>query len=468
MQRNSNAGRYLLILAGMALLIAVPILLSGVVELRQGYADREQAQHASAARHLERAAHRLPWRSDLLEQAGIEAHAAQDYTSAIRLLKQAPELSQTGHLALAQSYHMTGDLDEALKEYETALQSGALPEIYAGLADIHRSKGELSDERAALQNQLLFQPENAIAHYRLGLLLSLTNINLSLTHLELASHLDSSYLPVFQTLRSTLVLARVQTGESERYVTIGRGLGLVNEWALAREAFQHAVKADNTNAQAWAWLGEARWQIGQVEEASTAMDHALALDPASVIVRGLRGLYWKRMGDDRQAINEFEAAAAVEPQNPAWMVSLGESRARLGDLVSALNDYENAALTASQDPTYWRLLATFCADYNIHIQDIGLPAAQKAVELAPADPRNRELLGWLQLGAGQPRAAQKTLLAVLEEQPDLALAHYHLALAYLQTGDRKSAEHELTLAIQFDADGPTGALAFQVKKQQFP
>ncbi len=468
MQRYSNAARPFLIVAGVALLAAVPTLLSGWVELRLGLGDRDLGRHASAAQHLQRAAQRLPWRTELWEQAGIEALAADQPEEAIPLLERSPAPSQAGLVSLAQAHLRLGDLDAARQAYEKALKLGASPEIYAGLVEIFRQQRDRPSERAALQNQLLFQPDNARAHYRLGLLLSFSNIDLALTHLELASRLDEEYRPVFESLRSALVLAELKPTEVERYITVGRALGLINEWGLARDAFQQAVDADPGSGEAWAWLGETYWQRGLKQDAIAAMQRAASLSPDSLVVRGLSGLFWQRQGDERRALEQFEAAAALEPDNPAWAVSLGQSRARLGDLVAALDDYERAAQMDPQNPTYWRLLAAFCADYNIHLEDVGLPAAQKAVDLSPDDPQNRDLLGWLLLGVGQPLTAQGILETVVEEQPEFALAHYHLALVYLQIGDRGLALHHLDLAIQYDPQGPTGALAAQVKKQQFP
>lgn len=468
MQRNSNALRPLVILAAVALLVTVPILLSGLVEVRRGYADREIGQHASAAEHLRHGAQRLPWRTDLWELAGIEALAAGRPEEAIPMLERAPVRGAEGQVALALAYMQTGNLDAARDAYEDALLKGATVEVYSGLATIYRMQADRLSERAALQNLLLFQPENAAAQYRLGLLLSGTDMDLALIHLQLAAQLDAEYRPVFETLRSALVLAGRESDPGRRYVTVGRALGLVEEWGLAATIFQQAVEADPSNGEAWAWLGEALWHRKDLGDPSEAMERALELAPGSVVVRGLRGLYWKRMNDEPKAIAEFEAAAALDPENPAWMISLGESRARLGDLVTALADYERAAQADPQNPVYWRMLAQFCGDYNINIADVGLPAAQKVVELVPGDTQGRDLLGWLQLLSGDVQAAKQTLLAVLEVEPNMALAHYHLALVYMQEGDNSAAARHLDLAIQFDPEGSAGTKAAQLKEQFFP
>jgi tetratricopeptide (TPR) repeat protein len=230
-------------------------------------------------------------------------------------------------------------------------------------------------------------------------------------------------------------------------------------------AFQQAIRADGTSAEAWAWLGEAKQQLGQ--EGSAELNHAMALDSRSVIVRALRGLYWKRIGNNRAALSEYQAAAELEPQSPAWKIALGETYASLGDLVSALGVYQRATELAPDDASTWRLLATFCAQYGVQVQTVGIPAAQTAVDLAPQDALALDVLGWNQLSAGWLYSAEENLLAALELAPDLAAAHLHLALVYLQKGDRDAAYEELLLVRELDPQGVFGQQADQILIQNF-
>ncbi|MGE5250327.1 MAG: tetratricopeptide repeat protein [Bacteroidota bacterium] len=466
MQPKSSDVRRILILLSLAVAAAAPTVASGFVEL--GRAQQAQAidDPAGAMAHFEKAAQRLPWRRDLWEQAGREALAAQAPGDAVRFLERGGNLTLEGWLALGDAYRQTGQPEQARAAYESALSRGASAEAYAGLAAVDRAQGDAASERAALENQLLLSPEDAAAHYRLGLLLSLTDPEAALMHLRRASQLDAEYEPVYQTLRAALALAQTAAPPSDRLVAAGRGLGLVGEWDLAAHAFEEAVQADQGRAEAWAWLGEAKQHLGQ--DASTDMQQAIALDDRSAIVRGLRGLYWKRLGDAHSALTEYQAAAAIEPDNPAWAASLGETYARLGDLVSALAAYERAARLAPGQSLYWRLLATFCVENTVQVQDVGLPAARKAVELAPDDPLALDVLGWSQVAAGQYDAAEQTLLAVVSRQPDFASARFHLALAYLQRGDRNAAYEQLRLALELDPNGPIGGQAAAVIKQYFP
>lgn len=456
-----------LIFCALIAATCAPILVSGYAELNTAELASAAGDYAGAARSYQAAATRLFWRADLWEQAGRAALLADQPQQAVLFLLKAGHLSSRGQLALGQAYLQTDQADLALAAFQaSSAQAGASAEAYAGLAQIYRQRGEMDAERSALQNQLLLSPQDAAAQYRLGLLLSLTDVKSALTHLQLASQLDPEYASVVQTLRSALNLADLEPDESTRFEILGRGLGLVGEWALAETAFQNSVQMDAHNAQAWAWLGEAKQHLGR--DGRGDLDRALSLDAQNVVVRGLRGLYWKRLGDDRDALTEYQAAAQIEPDNPAWKASLGEIYARLGDLVSALGAYQRAVELAPNESTYWRLLATFCVQYNVQVEEVGLPAAQKAVALTPDDPLALDVLGWAQLSAGQFASAKQTLATALEKAPNFAAAHLHLGLAEIQLGDRNAAYDQFVNAQKLDPQGAYGQQAAQALKQYFP
>jgi tetratricopeptide (TPR) repeat protein len=271
-------------------------------------------------------------------------------------------------------------------------------------------------------------------------------------------------------LRTALNLSALEVSPSAQKVVIGRGLGLVEEWELARTAFEQAVRLDEENAEAWAWLGEADQKSAgdaRVEqsrnEALNHLDRALELDPNSPVVRGLRGLYFQRIGNHRQALVEYQYAAKFEPENPAWYVSIGEEYAVLGDLIVALDAYQYATTVAPEDAEYWRRLADFCARNRIHIRDVGVPAAQKAVTLTPDDPLALDMLGWLLVLDGRYYEAERFLFDALAAAPELAPAHYHLGLLYLQTDDLAAMRNHLTRARDLGS-GEAGALL----EQYFP
>ncbi len=115
---------------------------------------------------------------------------------------------------------------------------------------------------------------------------------------------------------------------------------------------------------------------------------------------------------------EYLLAAEYEPKNPAWQASIGDAQLKLGDLSAALTAYQLATELAPDEATYWRLLAIFCAENGVHVEDVGLPAAQKAVEIAPDDPFALDALGWSYLASGRYANAEQTLMDVIDRFPE--------------------------------------------------
>jgi tetratricopeptide (TPR) repeat protein len=434
-----NLVRISLILVIILLAIFVPLIASGYAELGKASTS---SSYLEAAGHYHKAAQRIPWRGDLYELSGHAYYHAKDYARADAAYQKAFDrqaFSPAGWVAWGDVNYLRDDPQRATEIWEQALaQENPFEHLYSRLAEIYQSRGETSKAVETLQKYVSAHPEDASAHYRLGLLLTLSDPDRALTELLSASQLDPQLDPAVQTLRTALNLASLNDSASARFVIIGRGLGLVSEWQLASATFEEAVKLDEKNAEAWAWLAEAHQQMNW-GGGETALDSALRLNPNSPTVRGLRGLYFQRTGNFREALTEFQTAAALEPDNPAWPVSIGESHAKLGDLIDALDAYQKATTLAPEDPGYWRLLAIFCAQNNVNVRDVGVPAAQKAVVLAGEDAASLDVLGWLLLLDTRYEEAKRMLNRALELDPRNGSAHLHLGMLYMQTNDRASA-----------------------------
>ena len=81
-------------------------------------------------------------------------------------------------------------------------------------------------------------------------------------------------------------------------------------------------------------------------------------------------------------------------------------------LIRALESYQAATGLAPDNASYWRLLAIFCAQNNVNIKDVGVPAAQKAVILVN-DATSLDVLGWLLLLDARDEEAERTLMCAL-------------------------------------------------------
>ena len=457
----------LFILFAVIGLIAVPVLLSADAELRRGEAALAAGRSRDAAADFEHAARILFWRVDLWERAGRAAFAGGDFEQAIRLLESSPTLSVDGWKELGEAYYQLDRFEESANAYQRGLKiHGPSAPLYRGLALAFNAQKDLESEASALQNYVALMDTEAAAYYRLGMLLSIFDPDHALTELKAASKLNADYDPAVETMRSTLNLASLEKDDAHRLVVIGRGLGLVQEWPLAREAFQRAAAADAKYAEAWAWLGEAKQHLGQggLDE----LKRAETLDPFSANIRALFGLYWKRAEEPMQALAEFQWAVIIDPQNPAFQAALGDAYVQTSNLPPALAAYQRATELAPKDATYWRLLAGFCAQYTYQVAEVGVPAAQKVLMLIPEEAASYDLLGWMYLMANVPDLAEGNFLRALSLDPYFAPAHLHLGELYLQLGKMDSAREHLVQAQTLDPQGEDGALAAHLLSQYFP
>jgi len=425
---------------------AIPFVSSGYSEIRKA---ETASSHLDAAGHYQAAAMRLLWRPDLYELAGHHLYYAGEYSEADVVYEKAFKrntLSPDGWVAWGDVIYLNGDFERAAEIWGQGLgQPNASEKLYSRLAQTYQEGRDYAKAAEYLRLYVDDHADDASARYRLGLLLTLTNPNEALTELISASQLDPQFDPAVQTLRTALNLSLLSGTSSEQKVVIGRGLGLVNEWELALAIFNDAVKLDEKNSEAWAWLGEADQQTGN-PEAFEHLDRALNLDPNSSVVRGLRGLYFQRVGNHREALVEYQAAARLDPENPVWFVSIGEEFTKLGNLILAMEAYQYTTTLAPDDPQYWRLLAGFCAQNNANVRDVGIPAAQTAVKLSPDDPLALDMLGWLLIIDGRYYEAEKILTDALSLDPQVGSVQFHLGLLYLEWNDRAAAFEHLVNA----------------------
>ncbi len=446
--------------------IILPIVFTGYSAARRAEGEFAAQDYASAAESFEQAARLLIWRDNLWERAGIAAALNKNPTQAIDYFQHTSALSEEGWVWLGSSYLYLGDLDSAVTAFEQGLQFYDSPDLYSLLALTYRQQKNWEAERNALENQLLLDVEDVYARYRLGLLLTVLAPEQALTNLMLASSLDPGTDPAVQTLRAALNLSATQPDASQQMVTIGRALGLVQEWDLSIAAFEKAITLDAENAEAWAWLGEAKQQTGQ--NGLVELDRAVSLDHTSVVVRALRGLYWNRQKKYSQMLAEYLLAAEYDPTNPTWQAEIGNAYLKRGDLAAALAAYQRATELAPGESQYWRLLAVFCAENGVYLEDVGLPAAQKAVQFSPDDPLALDALGWSYLSSGRYANAEQTLLDVVARFPDNLSAHIHLAMTHLAQGNRAAAFDRLVYVQSADINGTYGEMAKRLLEQYFP
>jgi tetratricopeptide (TPR) repeat protein len=433
--------------------------------------SRPGAPTAAAASGLALAADELPWRADLRERAGIAALQAGDLRAAVADLSQARAkgvISINGLIALGDAFMRSGDQPSAMHAWQQSLDLGGVDHslAFARLETAYRAVSDLASLEKTLERHAEEAPQAATTAYQLGLVLAVTHPDQAAAALDRAGVLDPSLSNKVHTIEAGLLLAGQSQDPSYQMLVTGRGLGSAGEWDIARLAFQKALELNKANAEALAFLGEAKSQLGQ--DGYTDLRAAIQKAPDSILIQALQAMYWLRQGTPERALVYLHAAAGQEPQNPVWQVALGNALSAMGDLDDAARYYQAASGLAPNDVSYWRLLAQFCLQYQYQVGVVGLPAARQAVLLNEKDALSLDLMGQVLTSLGDVTSATRFFERAIAAQPDSPDPHLHLGLLLIQAGDWGEARRQLLLASNLQHGSVSGQQAIRLLQQYFP
>ncbi|MBM3278521.1 MAG: tetratricopeptide repeat protein [Candidatus Handelsmanbacteria bacterium] len=225
-----------------------------------------------------------------------------DRPSAIAALERAVQLDPTeaaNHYNLGNLYYAARRLEEAEAQYREAIDRGFRdPRVWANLGTALRGLGRLPEAAAAYQQAIALQPDNPALHHSLGLAAQAQgDRQAGIAAFERAAALGSdnveTYLGLSQLYQETgqlddalrvydQILDRNLKGASaDLYARMGTDLFRLGKVDQSTHAYRKALAADSANLAAHVNLGWNYYLKGQVEEAITHYQRALALQPSS-------------------------------------------------------------------------------------------------------------------------------------------------------------------------------------------
>lgn len=253
-------------------------------------------------------------------------------------------------------------------------------------------------------------------------------------------------------LARAIQAARLADNQAYLYTATAQALAALGHWDLAQQALLQAVLADPDYAEAWAYLGEARYQNGA--DPWDALQRALELNPRSVAVQLFHALYQQRWGNFTQADSHFAFAAQLDPENPAIYVQWGQGAMLAGDPLAARQHFEQAAGLTPNDPQVWLALARYSLDSELYVEQLGLPAAMEAHRLAGSQPEVLLLLGRAYILKGDRAVGLRFLQQAVRADAGYAPAHLYLGLFYLADEEIAAALAAFNQVIDLAAGSP--------------
>jgi tetratricopeptide (TPR) repeat protein len=451
---------------GLWIKILLPLMIGflfGITALPHSYSVALQKavfteQHNSdleSGEALAQAARFFPWRGDLWERAGAAALRGNEPAAAIPFLERALKLNQLspeGMILLGEAFEQNNDLTQAINTWNKGLgNSNVDQKLHERLVSAYLQVSDYPKALEHLKSLVRLLPNEAQYVYQMGLIQSILEPEAALNSLALAGELDPAYLQRVRSLRDSIQMGHASDDPAYALVAAGRGLAAIGEWKLAEEAFLRATEIQPAYAEGWAYLGEARQQLG--ENGLNDLEKALNLNAHSIVANTLMGLYWQRQNDFEQALAYFEASAKIDPTNPALQTEIGNSIAQLGNISLALSYFQRATELNPHDEVYFRKLAEFCVRHEIQLQEIGLPAALKAVSLAPGDAASQDMLAQVYILLEEQDLALAAVQKALTLDQNYAPAQLHLGFIYILQGKFSQAEQSLNKAMDLSLPG---------------
>jgi len=185
---------------------------------------------------------------------------------------------------------------------------------------------------------------------------------------------------------------------------------LLGSYADASKWLALSVAEDPHDAEAWYFLGRAKYNENRFEDAILAFERCLALEPRNLKAQSNLGLSYAGLNRVPEAQAAFLKAIEWQAKAPR---KDPEAYIGLGDLLVQQNRAAEA-----------------------------VPYLEKAVEIAPQESRAREKLGSAYLNLNQLSAAQEQVESAVALDPRSPSLHYLLGSIYRKQGQQEKAKAE--------------------------
>jgi tetratricopeptide (TPR) repeat protein len=341
-----------------------------------------------------------------LAQALIDNRAPQ---SALQLMDQAPEdQKNTVGVILERNWALIslGQTAEARKNVDRVLAASKVPEALLQDSILKFLQKDYAGARAAAEQTL----NQAPADFRA-------------LNVLVQTYAAQKQIPA--ALQKAKEYAAKQPKSAPVQAYVGQLLAGSGDQAGARKAFEAASAADPNLTGPDLALAQLDVSLGRRDDARKRLSAVVTAHPESLPAQLLSAQLEFEDGKNAAALGYFRNAMKLNESNPI-----------------ALNGVAYLLAEAGQP-------------------DEALKYAQKAKELAPADPSIDDTLGWTYFKKGMyPMAVTQLESAVAKDGS--AVRKYHLAMAYLKAGDAARGRQTLDAALKLDPKLPEAQMAQQM------
>ena len=339
-------------------------------------------------------------------------------------------------------------LDEARKlndEILKAQPNDSDAQIFKAQIQLHGGKG--NDAANTLQGVLKNDPENAVAHYQLGLALDqMGNSSRAESEWRDAVRLRPDIVEAHRALAGSAIHrndASMLAQEADQIMSLQpaapdgyllRGVAEIDrrQFLAAEQYLKQSLEKEPHNPSAYVQLGNLRMLQNQTAEAQKAYQQALDQDPNSADALGglLNGYLVQKQPD--KALAAIKAQIAKYPNNTAFHTMLGDLLKQAKDSGGAEAEYKRAAELNKNNVV--ALVKLGMAQGERGALDTSLQTYLDAAQNNPKEPTFYLLAGSIYEKKDDWDRAKQMYQKVLGLEPDNPLASNNMAYVMLQQG----------------------------------
>ena len=190
---------------------------------------------------------------------------------------------------------------------------------------------------------------------------------------------------------------------------------------------------------------------GKNDEAETFLKQAIELVPDRLQAYALLGRFYARENRLEEAIARFRDVLARNPKSVPAGTMVGMLLEAKGRSAEAEQEYTRVLGIDPHAAVAANNLAWIYVASNRKL-DEALQLAQTAQQQLPDEPNVSDTLGWIYYQKKMSAQAITQLESSVQKAPNEATHHFHLGMAYVQTGDFEKARQSLKRAFTLKPD----------------